>query len=298
MYITSNADPSAVLDNEFVKDKDNWECILLMADATNPIDLFDRSTWRGHDLREFCIHPTHQQLSESYVQALALTALTGVGEVRRGNRIESTSGFLQYFTEWAHEQIDTNRLQGAKKAELLLTYMDMFQVWGDRAIEQLGGSKEFDKVRNHMKNAEKQSDVERAEGFEGFKKGVESVYNIPSADMAARVDVTARVGGRVTLSLLNMKNDTKLPGESEGIVTKAVHAELKARNIKLTDEEWVKFKLRQKVHAIRSDEFKQLRLTRDELKKAEDVLDIEPKSDEMQAFLAEKQDDLLAAKGK
>jgi hypothetical protein len=227
-----------------------------------------------------------------------LTALTGVGEVRRGNRIESTSGFLRYFTEWAHEQIDTNRLQGAKKAELLLTYMDMFQVWGDRAIEQLGGSKEFDKVRNHMKNAEKQSDVERAEGFEGFKKGVESVYNIPSADMAARVDVTARVGGRVTLSLLNMKNDTKLPGESEGIVTKAVHAELKARNIKLTDEEWVKFKLRQKVHAIRSDEFKQLRLTRDELKKAEDVSDIEPKSDEMQAFLAEKQDDLLAAKGK
>jgi hypothetical protein len=79
---------------------------------------------------------------------------------------------------------------------------------------------------------------------------------------------------------LNMKNDTKLPGESEGIVTKAVHAELKARNIKLTDEEWVKFKLRQKVHAIRSDEFKQLRLTRDELKKAEDVSDIEPKSED------------------
>ena len=140
-------DPSVVLKNEFVKDEDNWQCIQRMADAEQPVDLFDPSTWGDLDLKEFqyrfacavCIHPTHQQLSESYVQALALVALTGIGEFRRGNRIESTSGFLRYFTEWAAEIVDTKRLQGAMKAELLLTYMDKFQVWGDRAIELLGG---------------------------------------------------------------------------------------------------------------------------------------------------------------
>ena len=304
-YITSGVDPSVVLKNEFVKDEDNWQRIQRMADADQPIDLFDQSTWGDLDLQEFqyrfacavCIHPTHQQLSESYVQALALVALTGIGEFRRGNRIESTSGFLRYFTEWAAEIVDTKRLQGAIKAELLLTYMDKFQVWGDRAIELLGGPKVFEEMMNHMKSVEKQSDVERAEGLEAFKKGVESDYSVPNADKTAKVDVTARVGGRVTLSLLIMKNDTKLPGESEGIVTKAVHAELKARNIKLTENEMNNLTLRGKVHRIRGHEFKELRLTRD-LKQETDVSDVEPWSVEMKAFLNEKQDELLAAKGK
>ena len=65
-------------------------------------------------------------------------------EDRRGNKIECTSGFLRYFTEWAAEIVDTKRLQGAKKVELLLTYMDKFQLWGDRAIEILGGPKIFE----------------------------------------------------------------------------------------------------------------------------------------------------------
>ena len=143
-----------------------------------------------------------------------------------------------------------------------------------------------------------QSDVERAENYEGFKKGLDSDYNISRAEMAASVDVTARVGDRVILSLLSKTNDMKQSGENEGIVTKAVHAELKARNIKLTDEEWTTFTLRQKVHAIRADEFKELRQTRDSVNKAEDVSDVEPKSDEMIAFLSEKQDELLVAKEK
>uniref|UniRef100_A0A7S2PCR3 Uncharacterized protein n=1 Tax=Skeletonema marinoi TaxID=267567 RepID=A0A7S2PCR3_9STRA len=304
-YITSGVDPSVVLKNEFVKDEDNWQCIQRMADAEQPVDLFDPSTWGDLDLKEFqyrfacavCIHPTHQQLSESYVQALALVALTGIGEFRRGNRIESTSGFLRYFTEWAAEIVDTKRLQGAMKAELLLTYMDKFQVWGDRAIELLGGPKVFEEMMNHMKSVEKQSDVERAEGLEAFKKGVELDYSVPNADKTAKVDVTARVGGRLTLSLLILKNDTKLSGESEGIVTKAVHAELKARNIKLTENEMNKLTLRNKVHRIRAHEFKELRTTRD-LKQETDVSDVEPWSVEMKAFLNEKQDELLAAKGK
>ena len=309
-YITSTADPSIVLNNEFVKD--NWNYIILMADADQPIDLFDRSTWGNLDLREFqyrfacqvCIHPTHQQLSESYVQALSLAALTGIGEVRRGNKIESTSGFLRYFTEWAAEFVDSKRLQGAKKGELLLTYMDKFQVWGDRAIEILGGHEKFREVMEYMKSVEKQSDIERAEGLETFKKGVESDYTVPNADKAATVDITARVGGRVVLRLLNQQNDTKppknplLPNEKrEGIVTKAVHAELLARKIILTEAQRKSLKLRQKVHMIRSDEFKNLRVTRD-IKNEKEVSDIEPKSDLMKAFLDEKQDELLEAKGK
>jgi len=69
---------------------------------------------------------------------------------RRGNKIECTSGFLRYFTEWAAKIVDTKRLQGAKKVELLL----------DRAIEILGGPKIFEEMMNHMKSVEKQSDAD------------------------------------------------------------------------------------------------------------------------------------------
>ena len=55
--------------------------------------------------------------------------------------------------------------------------------------------------------------------------------------------------------------------------------------------------LRGKVHRIRGHEFKELRLTRD-LKQETDVSDVDPWLVEMKAFLNEKQDELLAAKGK
>lgn len=82
-------------------------------------------------------------------------------------------------------------------------------------------------------------------------------------------------------------------------MTKAVHAELRARGI--PESKWKnlpkKNLLRAKVHLIRADEFKELRVTRD-IKKEELVTDIEPKSALMKAFLDEKQDELLAAVGK
>ena len=223
-YITSRADPSDALNTQFVQD--NWKYILLMAAANEPIDLFDRSTWGDHDLEEFqyqfasqvCIHPTHQQLSESYVRALSLTALTGIGEDRRGNKIAGTSGFLRFFTEWAEDVVPgTKRLQGAKRAQLLLTYLgEVFQPLADRAVELLGGENKLREVKKYMKNAEKQSDVEREEGLETFKKGVESDYTVPTAEMTAGVDVTGRAGGRVYTSLLIVKNDivpTPQPGQ-------------------------------------------------------------------------------------
>ena len=78
-------------------------------------------------------------------------------------------------------------------------------------------------------------------------------------------------------------------------MTKAVHAELKARNIKLTEEDRATFKLKQKVRAIRSDEYKELRRqeTTSGSQRTSQMLN---QSDEMVAFLAEKQDKLLAAK--
>ena len=138
-------------------------------------------------------------------------------------------------------------------------------------------------------------------------------YTVPNAnaDKAATFDITARVAGRVVLRLrlLNQQNqnDTKPPKnpllsdeKREGIVTKAVHAELLARKIKLTEAQRKNLKLRQKVHMhmIRSDEFKNLRVTRDiKNEKEVSVSDIEPKSesDLMKAFLDEKQDELLEA---
>ena len=85
-------------------------------------------------------------------------------------------------------------------------------------------------------------------------------------------------------------------------MTKAVHAELRARNIPET--KWSNLTpkgrltvLKQKTNLIRAHEFKELRTTRD-IKKEEEVSDVAPKSDLLKAFLDEKQDELLEASDK
>jgi len=74
-------DPTAILENKFVKE--NLESILLLAASPAAVDLFDPTTWNNHDWKHFrnifasqvCIHPTHQQLCESWIQALNLVSL-------------------------------------------------------------------------------------------------------------------------------------------------------------------------------------------------------------------------------
>ena len=69
------------------------------------------------------------------------------------------------------------------KADIILTEMDKFQLLiGDRQLKRLGSSQKFWDVMEYVNNAEKRSDVERAEGLEAFRKGVELDYTVPNPD--------------------------------------------------------------------------------------------------------------------
>ncbi len=104
------------------------------------------------------------------------------------------------------------------------------------------GKVNFEQLKKHMTSGEKESDGIRADNFEGFKQGLESSYNaqVTAAEMSSNVEITARVGGKITLKLLSAKNDKELP--DKGVVTRAVHAdaELFARNIEMTEDDWTK----------------------------------------------------------
>ena len=78
--------------------------------------------------------------------------------------IQSTAGFLRYFTEWAAEIVDEEAAR-ERGDESRSTLHGQISAMGDRSIEILGGPKIFEEAMNHMKSVEKQSHVERAEGF-------------------------------------------------------------------------------------------------------------------------------------
>ena len=298
-FITKGADPTAILANEFVKE--NWNQIVLMANADNPIDLFDLSTWGDLDLKAFrrafachvCIHPTHQQLSESYVQAINMVSLSGVGQRRRGHRIDFVSGVLRRMTESAMGETSTNRLRGAEYGCHLLEFMEQFLIDAKRAVDQLGEEK-FRQLVHQMKTADKQKDDECAEKFTRFERGLEKDYSIPAAENSVKIDITARVGGKMTLSLLTQKADKSL----NGIITMAVHAELSKRQIDISEDELEKLPLKKKVEKIRFHEFKEVRAQREGFSKEQDIKAVTPLSDELKDFMVNHQETLLQQKGK
>ena len=69
-----------------------------------------------------------------------------------------------------------------------------------------------------------------------------SASQVTKAEMPTTAELTASMGGLVVLRLLSVKNDTAL----NGLVTRAVSAELVARGIILTEEEASTLKLRAK----------------------------------------------------
>ena len=128
-------------------------------------------------------------------------------------------------------------------------------IWGDKAERafEILGKYNFEKLKKHMMSGVRQSDVEQADNFEEFEKGLESSYNVTATDMSSKVDMSARIGGKITLTLLSGKNDKELPEKGP----EAVHAELIKRFIEMTEDDWV-LNVREEVRKIRANEFKKV----------------------------------------
>lgn len=295
-YLVSKVDVSAILDNPFVKD--NMDMIQTLAHAEQPIKLFDitKASWGGLDLTAFqkkyakkvCIHPHHQQICESYVNCVSLVSQTRVSEVRRQDRLEVVAGLQRPATQQALQVTGKRRIQGADKARYYFDAYDQLELQFQSALTRLGVAK-FDEMRKRGASREKQSDRERKANLDAFVAGLDRPRTITKAEMPTSLELTAAMGGLAILRLLSKKHDTAL----NGLVTRAVHAELVARGIILTEEETSTLSLRDRVHKIRRDEYLKLKAEKDGIKDETKVSSVCPESDELRAFLTEHQEALL-----
>ena len=142
-YITSEADREVILKDKFIES--NWDLIEELAAQEEPVNLIQllvsktSGAWKPLATAiwtEVCIHSSHQQRCENYVQLSGLLALTGVGEDRRSCRAISVSSIIRRFNLWAIKEINKRRLkkgeqtvarlQGAPKNELFFEFLDKF----------------------------------------------------------------------------------------------------------------------------------------------------------------------------
>jgi len=157
-YLTEVADPVKMLEDPFIKH--NWHYIVALSKAKEAVDLlhrsddgkWDKSSWNGKDYEPFavnviqciCIHSSHQQRCENYVQLCGLLALTGVGEVRRTCRAIINSVINQCFNSWAawiskkQREADSKkpveRVKGQEKIALFLEFIYDFFVKCDKGM--------------------------------------------------------------------------------------------------------------------------------------------------------------------
>ena len=119
-WLTSDADPSAILKDDLICcQKDLW-WRMLRADKT--ADLFDETTWQGTNYTplvdlvhgRIAIHGVHQQRCENHVQMSALVSSTNVIEARRSDRTEGLSYLMRPFNKDAVEEVNKNCSKDSK----------------------------------------------------------------------------------------------------------------------------------------------------------------------------------------
>ena len=146
IFLTKNVDPLAILDDPFIKQ--NWTHIMALADEddeTTAVDIWDKSSkpsfnkykpFRDDIIRTICIHSSHQQRCENYVQLCGLISMTGVGEVRRTCRAIINSIIHHRFNLWALQRSNDKRIkdgqnpvtrfQGKERMTLFQTFIEEF----------------------------------------------------------------------------------------------------------------------------------------------------------------------------
>ena len=297
-YITAEADRAEILEDEFV-DR-NFDLIRELAEQEDPINLIDlmilKVEGKWHPLataiwREICIHSNHQQRCENYVQLSGLLALTGVSEDRRSCRAISVAAIIRRFNQWALGEWNKRkaaedpplppvaRVQGAPKNMLFFEFLDDFFKDVDAARQMFG--KEKWKVINAKLSSSKHkaSTVERNKSMERFEKSLAKPWKILKAEMPAGVDKTARVNGGMYLRLLTKKNNME----------EVVHAEMKARKIKMTKKQREDWTIAEKRNKLRQDELARKMKEQEGFGtqgiKVSDITFIEPQSAEMKNIL-------------
>ena len=302
-FITRNVDPLVILNDPFIKR--NWTHIMALADEdeeTTAVDIWDKSSkasftkykpFREDIIRTICIHSSHQQRCENYVQLCGLISMTGVGEVRRTCRAIINSIIHRRFNLWALQRTNERRIKEGKSPVTRVQgseRMTLFQTFIDRFFKKVEEAKAhapdlWKTVRQRLSNGSmKASNNERLNRMRTFHKSLKKAPKTVKAVQPMGIEQTVHTSNAVQLSLLaNTKNKFLPAGMSiEGIL----QAELDARNLVMRagDEK----NLKAQRDAIQLHEFGRIK-QRDPVKELalKQVRDIQPMSDLMKKYLAD-----------
>ena len=148
------------------------------------------------------------------------------------------------------------------------------------AARQMFGKEKWKEINRKLSSSKhKASTVERNKSMERFEKSLAKPWKILKAEMPAGVDKTARVNGGMYLRLLTKKNNME----------EVVHAEMKARKIKMTKKQREDWTIAEKRNKLRQDELARKMKEQEGFGtqgiKVSDITFIEPQSAEMKNIL-------------
>ena len=299
-FITKNADPIAILKDPFIER--NWAHIESLATESNAVNIWDKSSallfekyapFRLDIIFSICIHSSHQQRCENYVQLCGLLSSTGVGEVRRTCRAIINSILHRRFNLWALRHANEKRKKNGKDPVMRLQgaeRMTYFQRFAKKFFKKADKAKRFKpelwtSVRDRLSNGSvKASNMERLNRMKQFHESLKKKPKNLKAAQPKGIEQTSSTSGAVKLGIFTHTNNTYLHGTGMS-VDGLIDAELEVRCL-LGNNVQEESSLLQKRKAIQLHEYTRI-LAADPNKEVTlaKVIDFQPMSVEMKEFL-------------
>lgn len=312
-FLTQYADPATILKDKIVSK--NWRYIVAMSESKEAVDLFcktedghwDKESWNGMDyepfvndiIRQICIHSSHQQRCENYVQLCGLLSMTGVGEVRRTCRAIINSIINRRFNGWAIEESnkrrkteDQNPVKRVKIKEKVALYLEFIDDFFEKCDKGMAAAPPglVEKVEARLAGtASKTSTREQDESVAMFELALGKKPKYTKTQEAKGIERTAHTEGAVFLRILSRPNNSYL--KKYGLnVDGIINAEMRERGINFS----TKTAITAKKKALKKHEY-QRRVGEDEDWTKTDVQYIVPQSEMLKLFLKDHQGRILNA---
>ena len=297
-FMTKNADPLAILNDPFIER--NWAHIESLATEPSTVNIWDKSSaafkkyapLRLDVISTICIHSSHQQGCENYVQLCGLISMTGVGEVRRSCRAIINSTLHRQFNRWALQQVNEERkkrdedqvfrVTGGKRMTLFQTFTKEFLTKADKGRQMQ--PELWKSVRGRLSNGSiKASNTEKLRRIKSFNESLKKEAKTVKAVQPMGIEQTVHTARAASLNIFTSTNNQHLTGTNM-TVEKLLDAELRARGLdKELDKE---ASLKAKRDAIQQDEYGKIKKKNPTKEVAISMVkDFQPGSEEMKEFL-------------
>jgi hypothetical protein len=297
-FISKNVDWLVVLNDPFVTR--NWAHIESLATEPSAVNIWDKSStafkkyapFRLDVISTICIHSSHQQQCENYVQLCGLISMTGVGEVRQSCRAIINSTLHRRFNRWALQHVNEERRKRNEDPVFRLTggkRMTLFQIFTKEFLTKADRGKQMQPelwktVRSRLSNGSmKASNTEKLRRIKRFNESLKKEVKTVKAVQPMGIEQTVHTARAVLLNIFARTNDQYLAG-SNFTVEMLLDAELRVRGLeKELDKE---ASLKEKRNVIQQDEYGKIKKTNPTKEVAISMVkEFKPVSEEMKEFL-------------